>query len=214
MWRYVGYGIPYLSSQDTNVHQVDHELYEIWVASYAKDDTMSALVASGCTFRHNPLALYATDVTFQQTNRPKGNNAEAVPWFSGKHKLYGYKVEVSVNPRGLAINCGSHERGNTADITMFHNNMAFHRTARLKLEDESRIADNGPLQEKCPDEWAVLADKGYQGLGDYLRCIHPQKGSNLIRDEQDINDTISSDRVIVENYFGRLCNLWRICSDK
>ncbi|ETI31868.1 hypothetical protein F443_21224 [Phytophthora nicotianae P1569] len=50
---------------------------------------------------------------------------ESMPWYSAKHKLYGFKVEVSVNPRGLAINCTRHSRGNTADITMFHENQAF-----------------------------------------------------------------------------------------
>ncbi|KAF1792277.1 hypothetical protein GQ600_15028 [Phytophthora cactorum] len=56
------------------------------------------------------------------SNRPSGSMAETMPFYSAKHKLYGFKVEVSVNPRGLAVNCTRHSRGNTADITMFRNN--------------------------------------------------------------------------------------------
>ncbi|GMF65977.1 unnamed protein product [Phytophthora lilii] len=190
------------------------KMYDAWVASHADEQKMRSLVTSGHTFTHYPCALYATDVTFQQSNRPSGSIAEAMPWYSAKHKLYGYKVEVSVNPRGLAINCTRHSRGNTADITMFRENQAFHLSARHKGEGELRLVDDGPLLEMYPDEWAVLADKGYQGLADHVRCIHPKKGNNLTPDEATMNDNISSDRVIVENYFGRLCNLWRICAEK
>lgn len=190
------------------------KLYDTWVAERADDQKMRSLVTSGHTFQHFPCALYATDVTFQQSNRPAGSMAEALPWYSAKHKLYGYKVEVSVNPRGLAVNCTNHARGNTADITMFRNNQAFHMSARRKVDGDHRLVDHGPLLTEYPDEWAVLADKGYQGLADHVRCVHPKKGKTLTTNERKTNDNISSDRVIVENYFGRLCGLWRICADK
>ncbi|ETO68420.1 hypothetical protein F444_14727, partial [Phytophthora nicotianae P1976] len=92
-------------------------------------------------------------------------------------------VEVSVNPRGLAINCIRHARGNTADITVFRNNQAFHQQARRKAEGDQRLPDNGPLHSDYPEEWAVLADKGYQGLDAHLRCIHPKKGNQLNPEE-------------------------------
>ncbi|KAH7474463.1 uncharacterized protein KRP23_8594 [Phytophthora ramorum] len=117
--------------------------------------------------------------------------AEVMPFYSANHKLYGLKVEVSVNPRGFAINCSDHARGNTPDITMFRDNTEFHDAIRLRCESDR-----------------------YQGLGDQKRCIHPKKGRNLSRADQQFNDEVSSDRVIVENFFGRLCTLWRVCADK
>ncbi|ETL78492.1 hypothetical protein L917_20711 [Phytophthora nicotianae] len=48
---------------------------------------MRALVTSGHTFNNFPCALYATDVTFQQSNRPSGSMAEAMPFYSAKHKF-------------------------------------------------------------------------------------------------------------------------------
>ncbi|KAG6957082.1 hypothetical protein JG688_00011131 [Phytophthora aleatoria] len=125
---------------------------------------MHGLVTSGHSFRYFPRALYTTDVTFQQANRPSGSMAEAMPFFSAKHKLYSYKVEVSATPRGLAANCTRHARGNTADITMFKDNEGFHHTARVKGEANRRIPDNRPMGADYADEWAVLADKGYQGM--------------------------------------------------
>ncbi|OWZ00365.1 hypothetical protein PHMEG_00028460 [Phytophthora megakarya] len=133
---------------------------------------MRKLVTSGNTFGHYPCALYATDVTFQQVNRPAGNMAEAMPYYSAKPKLYGLKAEVSVNPRGFAIYCTKYERGNTTDITNFRNNMEFHSSRRLKVEADRSLPDYGNLLAEFPEEWVVLIDKGYQGLGDHLRCIH------------------------------------------
>ncbi|GMF27346.1 unnamed protein product [Phytophthora fragariaefolia] len=175
---------------------------------------MRKLVTSSRTFVHHPYALYATDVTFQQANRPAGSMAEALPFYSAKHKLYGYKVEVSVSPRGFAINCTVHARGNTADITMFRCNETFHHTTRRKTDDDRTLQDSGLLSREFPDEWALLADKDYQGIELHVRCIHPTKGTNLPADIVRQNADISSDRIIVENWFGRLCGLWRICADK
>jgi hypothetical protein len=196
------------------VRVVHPKLVDDQISKRADDEKMHRLVTSGRAFVHYPCALYATDVTFQQANRPGGNMAEAMPYYSAKHKLYGYKVEVSVSPRGFAINCTDHARGNKSDITMFRDNSEFHQAMRAKTDRDRGVLDDGPMSELYPDEWAVLADKGYQGLAEHMRCIHPQKGSHLSADAERRNKNISTDRIIVENYFGRLCGLWRICADK
>ncbi|ETL31834.1 hypothetical protein L916_15446, partial [Phytophthora nicotianae] len=36
----------------------------------------------------------------------------------------------------------------------------------------------------------------------------------LTLEQVEINDRIAHDRVLVENYCGRLCTLWAMCSDK
>ncbi|KAG6956648.1 hypothetical protein JG687_00010478 [Phytophthora cactorum] len=184
------------------IEVVAPKLQEAWVASQLDDSSMRVLVTSGHTFQNFPCALYATNVTFQQSNRPSGSMAETMPFYSAKHKSYRFKVDVSVNPRGLAVNCTRHSRGNTADITMFRNNEAFHQSARRKADGDCRLADNGPLATDYPEEWAVLADKGYQGLGDNVRGIHPKKGNQLTPEDRRQNELISSDRVIVENFLG------------
>jgi hypothetical protein len=60
------------------------------------------------TFENFPFALYATDVKFQVSNRPAGKFMEQKHYFSGKHKLYGYKIECSVSPSGQVVHLSSH----------------------------------------------------------------------------------------------------------
>ncbi|ETK95415.1 hypothetical protein L915_01653, partial [Phytophthora nicotianae] len=62
--------------------------------------------------------------------------------------------------------------------------------------------------------WAILADTGYQGISSFLRGILPKKGRNISLADLSHNDKVAHDRVIVENFFGRLNQLWRITSDK
>lgn len=64
---------------------------------------MRELRDSNQTFSRFSHALYATNVTFQQAYRPNVSLKEGKIYFSGKHKLYGYVVEVSVLPNGLKI---------------------------------------------------------------------------------------------------------------
>ena len=60
-------------------------------------------------------------------------------------------------------------------------------------------------------------DKGYQGTQQYVRAIIPKKkhhGKLLPVDDEIWNATISSNRIIVENYFGQLTKLWGVISSK
>nr|CCA15790.1 AlNc14C15G1693 [Albugo laibachii Nc14] len=127
------------------------------------------------------------------------------------------EVEVSVNHRGFAINCTDFAKGNVADIQIFQRNLEFHQKMRVKTEYDLAIEDRGPMKVQFSHEWTLLVDKGYQGLALQLRAIHPTRPPprrRLSVDEERENDRISSDRVIVENYFGRLSTLWRICSER
>ncbi|ETN23568.1 hypothetical protein PPTG_00143 [Phytophthora nicotianae INRA-310] len=63
-------------------------------------------------------------------------------------RLYGHKVEVSVLPTGVAINCTAFEPGAVSDITMFNGNAEFHRSALRKQQDEGTLYDDGPGVDK------------------------------------------------------------------
>lgn len=75
---------------------------------------------------------YATDVTFQPSFRPSGSLQEGKKCFSGKHKLYGYKVQVSVTPNGFAICSSLHEPGSVSDLVIFKKMQWFHERALRK----------------------------------------------------------------------------------
>ncbi|KAK1932496.1 hypothetical protein P3T76_012080 [Phytophthora citrophthora] len=109
-------------------------LYERFVVSAADKFTMEALVLGGNAFRNYPSARYTTDVTFQHTNMPSDQMKERSAYYSAKHHLHGYKVEVSVLPNGLAIYCTDHYPGSEADIEVFRKNHKFHLQHLLKTE--------------------------------------------------------------------------------
>ncbi|RHY03775.1 hypothetical protein DYB36_007554 [Aphanomyces astaci] len=73
---------------------------------------MQALAESEFRFKYFPVAWYAMDITFQQTNVPTGACKEKKLYYSGKHSLYGHEVEVSVVTNGFAIDCTKFYKGN------------------------------------------------------------------------------------------------------
>ncbi|KAF0703053.1 hypothetical protein AaE_015577 [Aphanomyces astaci] len=172
-------------------------LYEAFVTM----PTMQELMDRGTTFAHYPYAKYATDVKFQPSHRPSGRFGEQKHYYSGKHKLYGLKIEASVSPQGLLVDMSPHEPGSVHDLTVFRNRHDLHVSALSKRH------------ETHPAMWAVLVDLGYVGLSHTIRAIHPKKRpvrGTLDRADLDRNAAVASDRVIVENFFGRVCLLWKI----
>ncbi|KAE9011694.1 hypothetical protein PF010_g9788 [Phytophthora fragariae] len=189
----------------------------MYVEDLAKAESMEKLTLSGSAFARYPCAHYATGVTFQQANMPSGREAQRKWYYSKKHKLHGYKVDVSVIPTGFAINSTRHYLENAADIDICRENIDFHRQHLKKLPSEERLADDGPLHDNYPNDWAVLCDKGYQGLETVLRAIHPTKkprGRSLTLAQVNENHDISRDRIVVGNFLGRMYTLWALCSDK
>lgn len=199
------------------IRLVSDHIYKIFVTDMVSESTMSDFNATGKRFSNFPEALYAVDVTFQQSFRPSGSIQEGKLYFSGKHKLYGLKVEVAVLPNGLAISCSPHYPGSVSDFEIVQRQRELHEKLLKKKESDRSIMDVGMHSERYPQDWAVLCDKGYQGLLELLRAIHPIKkpprGALSVSDEM-FNRKVSSDRIIVENYFGRLCGLWTLFSSK
>jgi hypothetical protein len=85
-------------------------------------------------------------------------------FFSAKHKLYGFKVEVSVSPRGLAVWNTNHYPGSASDLTIMVQNREVHLKNLQKTEQELLLPDHGEGSESHPRHWAVLVDKGINNL--------------------------------------------------
>ena len=197
---------------------VNKDMYEHLVEQTNEKYNMKKLNEDDTLFEHHRNSRYATDVTFQMANRPSGNHEESKPYFSKKHGMYGYKVEMSVLPNGLAVMASDHYPGSVHDLTIFRHNLEFHRTALRKTEnDRSLFHDIGPFISEFPNSWSVLLDKGYQGALELVRAIIPKRNpprNVLCTEDQRSNQRIAHDRIVVENYFGRLCKLWTIMSAK
>lgn len=150
-------------------------LYKRFVMLYAEKYSMSRLHGDKTVFRNFKMCKYAVDVTFQQSFRPGGSLEEAKKFFSGKHKLYGFKVEVSVLPNGLAANTTRHYPGSVADIEICRKNMGFHLDALEKNIEEKAVVDISHGSTEYPDLWGALFDKGYIGIQTELRAVMPKK---------------------------------------
>ncbi|KAF0710684.1 hypothetical protein AaE_012427 [Aphanomyces astaci] len=173
----------------------------VFYTEFVKMPKMSELRAQDHTFANYPYALYATDVKFQPTERPAGRHGEAKPYFSAKHKLYGLKIPESVRlpPRPSR----RHERSPPSQ----------HVASLAKSDNELNILDHGEQVDTYRGMWALLVDKGYYGASAEVRAIHPKKNPPRgALDPEDIvrNRRVSSDRVVVENFFGRVCSLWKV----
>ena len=194
----------------------DH-LLTLLVKSVSKDWPMERLKTDGKEFKSNPTAYYALDVRFQPTNCPSSNHLESKLFFSGRHHLYGLKTKVAVFSVGLAIHVSKASKGSVADKVIMMDHLEIHKELTSKMTHAMTLEDTGLSREEYPVHWAIIANKGYQGAQENCRMILPNKkprNGHLSLSQKLYNQKLSSDRIIVENFFGRLCNLWGLLQKK
>ncbi|KAG3129634.1 hypothetical protein PI126_g20876 [Phytophthora idaei] len=120
-------------------------------------------------------------------------------------------------PNARVVFLTNHMPGSVSDITIMANHSKYHQRLLEKNNQERLIEDNGEGSEQYQEAWAILADKGYQGGASMLRVVRPKKkpcNGELTADELARNARVSSDRVLVENFFGRVCLLWKIMHNR
>jgi len=78
-------------------------------------------------------------------------------------------VEASCYPNGELCNWTKSYPGKTSDITIFRNNMAWHKRASKKSPLALTIRDNLEGYRNHLSYHAVLVDKGYIGITESLR---------------------------------------------
>lgn len=84
-----------------------------------KQCKISSLCSSRKQFSNFSSALYATGVKFHLTKRSHGNHMKSKLFYSGKHHLYGYKIEVCVSPLGFAVYARKRCSRSVSDVTIF-----------------------------------------------------------------------------------------------
>lgn len=145
-----------------------------------------------------PEARYVMDTTIQEIWTPIGTFEERKRYYSGKHKLYGFKTQTLHNRRGFLLHCVSGIPGAMHDLTI----------VRQHFEQ---------IQPFLVQQRAVLVDSGYKGLDRFTRAIVPHKkppGGDLTRDQRTFNRQLASQRVICERWYARLKTRHRIMSSK
>ena len=206
------FGMHYSTFQKT-VMKIMKIVTPLLAANHIHKPDMEQLHSNQQTFVNFPYALYATDVKFQQSYRPRVSHAEAKVYFSGKHKLYGYKVEFSVTPNGQCVDLSKHYPGSVHNLTICRKNKNVHKNMLRKKPHEQTLKDDGELYNEYKNYWAMLMDKGYIGLKHEVRAFYPTKKPNkgqLPGEEKIRNKEVSSDRSLIERYFGRMNLLWGI----
>ena len=116
-----------------------------------------------------PMVHHITDATVVEINKPGGDHLESRAYFSGKHKLYCMKVEASVYPQGEACNWTVPVPGATADISIFRENIKFHKRSTKKSAAAMAVVDHGEGCDRHPRRHGILLDKGYIGIEALLR---------------------------------------------
>lgn len=104
--------------------------------------------------------------------------------FFGKHKIYGFKVKISVLSSGVAVSCIKHYPDSVSDLEVFQNNRRFHPSNLEKIGEKSRITDIGLLSEKFSDLWAITCDKRYQRTQEMVLAVIPKKKLDSVAREE------------------------------
>jgi hypothetical protein len=148
------------------------------------------------------------DVHFQPSNRPTGAFPETKIYFSGKHHDYGLKMETSHHPDGICETVSNYYPGSTHDFTIFKDMKDKYKDILKKNDVEKEKPDDMPLFDKYPNQWILIANSAYQSADKYLRGIVMKKRKS-IRTSADnaYYRGLSKDRVICENFYGRMLSL-------
>lgn len=120
---------------------------------------MSKITEEGKEFKNYPYIRYATDVTLQQANRHFEDLEEGQRYFSGKYKLYGFKLEVSVLSIGLVVGRSEIFLGSVSDADIFHIMCQWHEVGLARIDDSNGIMGVGIGSQEYPDYWTALCDK-------------------------------------------------------
>jgi len=98
-------------------------------------------------------------------------------------------------------------------MSIMNSRIAVYQELLTKAEHERDLDDDGEGSEQYPHQWAVLVDKGYQGAANQIRAIVPTKrpiNGTLTAEQTRRNDGLSTERVVVENFYGRLKAHWKM----
>ncbi|KAH9110766.1 hypothetical protein LEN26_013643 [Aphanomyces euteiches] len=182
------------------IRTIHPHLMQRFVTAVAEKWSMLRLVTTGHQFQNFPHARYAVDCTFQQTHIPLGSFGSKKSYFSKKHGLYGVKIEVSVLPNGFAIGVTPCAKGSVADIAIL---------SRMRIS----IVRN--LPSKMTSQTFVMTARLLKIflINGLFWPTKVTRGSILSMEHEQLNADIATDRVIVENYFGRLKTLWSVAND-
>lgn len=118
------------------------------LAKYLKQE-----INSGIT---TPPGMQRTSNFNKRPDRVETCQREKV-YFSSKHRLYGFEVEVTFLPTGQAIKCTPHYPLSVADLETFQRNIDIYRAALKSQNCRVKLRIWAPLRP-YPNHWGLLID--------------------------------------------------------
>ena len=197
--------IPGTQSKNPKNNNICH----VWV-----DESLRATYLSGSLeveagkptqkFKFFPYALGVVDATLIPVQKPTDRSTNNA-YYSGKHHCHGAKIQVVVNSLGEAIHASSLIPGRRHDSFLFRES---------GIAQFFKIKKGKNMKGSAPKHYYLLADSGYIGLEDiYPEVIISKKkprDGKLSKKSVEWNSRVHSDRVIVENLFGRMKGYFNI----
>jgi hypothetical protein len=162
-------------------------------------------VQAGMFFPRFPSVALVVDCSVQPIYRPIGPFQEAKAFYSGKHGAYVVKREYAHLPDGRFAFASQVFSGAVHDTTIFNHQLPIYQEFLQKVDRDANLPD-----ERGMLSWALMADKGYQGIQDRIRAVIPLRRDMML--DQTNNAEIAIERIICENAYGRLKTLFGICS--
>jgi hypothetical protein len=140
------------------------------------------------------------DCSVFRIQRPvHGGVASAKGFLSGKHGIDCVKNEFGHAPNGQVMSVSKTHPGAVHDFAVFMSRKGQYCSFLHRQPSEAAIQDRGDAT--C---WALMADKGCTGAQQHLRAGIPEC---VGRHETVENRAISRDRIVVENFCGRMVAL-------
>lgn len=123
--------------------------------------------------------------------------------------LYGLKVELSVLPNRLCCHISKFFAVASHDSKSFREHLNCHQfnTKKRSSSESEEIQDDA--------NYSILADMAYKNNWTAVDVITPKKKpprGEFTFSEICYNRKVSSNRIIIENYFGRLSKSWNMMS--
>lgn len=111
------------------IHLLSEAVYDHFVSNQTKRWSMKALQGAFSCVQKLSHGSVCNSCHVSAAFWPS-RSAEEEKYYSGKHKIYGYKVEVSVSPNGFPIGSGMQEPESVSDLFIFQQSQWFHQRAR------------------------------------------------------------------------------------
>ena len=189
--------------------KIKEPLKDAFIKIISKDEQLKKKIY----FKYFKEANSCGGVTFQPIRKPSGSRSGNI-YFSGEHYSYGLKKETINAPNGLMMMVSKSFPGSTHDYSIFEDNQKVYMEYIMKKSiEEFNMEDNGELYDQFKTYWAMILDKEYIESSKIMRTIVPTKKKKLSTVEKNRNNKIAYDRIIVENYYGRMKTLFKIMYD-